>query len=168
MQNKFFLALLMVFVLSAPGMPQQAMGNKWVLAGQSDDLAVYIDSDSAKMVSETASKIWVKVVARSQRYKESLLKFRKQKGMPVDGYQNFAYTLESLEIECSSDQQRSLETADYDMNDHKLSESFPLSNWRHLSPDTMAASIAVALCRQHAVSNTWWWDYPEHQSHDEE
>ena len=165
--KKFFLGSLIFFVLLAAGLPQQAIGGGWVLAGKSDDFVVYLDSDSSKMVSETTSKIWVKVVAKSKRYKESVLKFRKQNGLPVDRYQNYAYTLESLEIECSTDQQRSLETADYDVNDNKISESFPISGWRHLSPGTVAAAIAVALCRQHAVSNTWWWDYPEHQSHDE-
>ncbi|MEE9911368.1 MAG: hypothetical protein K4571_06550 [Deltaproteobacteria bacterium] len=165
--KKFFLGSLIFFVLLAAGLPQQAIGGGWVLAGKSDDFAVYLDSDSAKMVSETTSKIWVKVVARSQRYKDGLLKFRKQKSLSVEGYQNYAYTLESLEFECSTDQQRTLETADYDNNDVRISQSFPLSNWRHLSPGTVAASIAVALCRQHAVSNTWWWDYPDHQSHDE-
>lgn len=143
------------------------MGGGWVLAGQTDDFAVYLDSDSAKMISETTSKIWVKVVPESQRYKESVLKFRKQNGLSVDGYQDYAYTMESLEIECSADRQRSLETADYDANDRKISESFPISGWRHLSEDSIAASIAAPLCRRHAVSNTWWWDYPEHQNHDE-
>ncbi len=157
----------LLFVLSVLGFPHQAMGGGWVLVGQSDDFAVYLDSDSAKMISETTSKIWVKVVAKSKRYKESVLKLRKQNGLPVDRYQKYAYTLESLEIECSTDRQRSLETADYDVNDNKISESFPISGWRHLSQDTIAASIAAPLCRQHAESNTWWWDYPEHQNHDE-
>lgn len=92
---------------------------------------------------------------QSQRYKEDFLKIRKQNGLSVDGYQDYAYTMESLEIECSADRQRSLETADYDVNDRKISESFPISGWRHLSEDSIAASIAAPLCRQHAVSNTW-------------
>lgn len=166
--KKFFLGLLMLFVLSVLSLPQQAIGSGWVLIEQSGDFAVYLDSESAKMVSETSSKILVKVVAKSQRYKEGLLQFRKQKGMSVGGYQNFAYTLESLEVECSRDEHRVLETADYDINDNRLSDSFPVSEWRHLSPKTIIAYIAVALCRQHAESNYWWWDYPAHQSHDEE
>lgn len=105
---------------------------------------------------------------QSQRYKKDFLKIRKQNGLSVDGYQDYAYTMESLEIECSADRQRSLETADYDINDRKISESFPISGWRHLSEDSIAASIVAPLCRQHAVSNTWWWDYPEHQNHDED
>lgn len=166
--KKFFLGSLILFVLSVLSLPQQAMGSGWVLAEQNDDFAVYLDKDSAKMISETSSKIWVKVAAQSQRFKEGILQFRKQKGMSVDGYQNFAYTLESLEIECSRDQHRTLETADYDINDNKLSDSFPISEWRHLSPNTIVSSIAVALCRQHFESGYWWWDYPAHQSHDEE
>lgn len=166
--RKFFWGLSILFLLVVLCFPRQVIAGNWVLVGQNDDFAVYLDSGSAKMVSETSSKILVKIAAKTQHYKDGLLKFRKQKNMPVDGYQNFSYTIESLEIECSEDEHRTLETADYDINENKLSSSFPISEWRHLSPDTIVASIAVALCRQHAENDYWWWDYPEHESHDEE
>lgn len=166
-QFRTSLILFILFILSLLGLPQRALGDNWIFLGQNDDFAVYVDGGSAKEVSETASKVWTKVVAKSQQYKKNLLQFRQQQGLPVDGYDNFAYTLDSVEIECSMDEHRTLETSDYDSSDRKLSASFPISDWLHTSPGTPIAAIAKAICRQHAESGYWWWDLPEHQSRDE-
>lgn len=156
---------MLLFVLSLPPL---AMGGEWVLVGQNDDFAVYLDSESTKMISETSSKVLVKIASRSRRYREGFVQFLKRKGLSVDGYRDFAYTIESLEMECSNDEHRILETADYDINGRKLGDSFPVSPWHHTSPNTIVAPIAAAVCSQHAESNYWWWDHPAHQSHEEE
>ena len=158
--KRFGYGLAVLFALSILGLPQWAMGDNWVILGQNDDFAIYFERGSAKEASKTTYIVWTKVVAKTQSYKENILQSRRQEGLPIDGYENFAYRLDSAEIECSRGQYRPLSTSDYDASDHKLSVAFPISGWLDISPDTSIAVAAQATCRQRAESGYKWWDLP--------
>ncbi|PKN60906.1 MAG: hypothetical protein CVU53_00655 [Deltaproteobacteria bacterium HGW-Deltaproteobacteria-11] len=160
---------LVIFILLALfSLPPAAAGAPWDLLGQDDDYAIYFDEGSITLISDTASKVWIKVVPKGREYKEDILKSRKDQGLTVEGYENYAYRTESVEIECTLERHRVLETADYDGNDRKLSASFSVSGWRETRPGTPYESLAKVICRQHSEEDYWWDNYPAHQSHEEE
>jgi hypothetical protein len=162
MKTLFIFILLALFSL-----PPAAAGAPWDLLGQDDDYAIYFDEGSITLISDTASKVWIKVVPKGREYREDILKSRKERGVTVEGYENFAYRMESVEIECALKRHRVLETADYDGNDRKLSASFPVSGWRETRPGTPYESLAKVICQQHSEKDYWWDNYPAHQSHEE-
>jgi hypothetical protein len=159
-------AILVFFALFS--LPSAAAGAPWDLLGQDDAYAVYFDEGSLTLISDTASKVWIKVVPKGREYREDILKSLKQRGLAVEGYENFAYRMESVELECALQRHRVLETADYDGEDRKLNASFPVSEWRETRPGTPYASLAKVICRQHGEEGDWWNKYPEHQSHEEQ
>lgn len=160
---------IVIFILLALfSMPPAAAGAPWDLLGQDDVYAVYFDEGSLTLISDTASKTWIKVVPKGREYKEVILKSLKERGLTVEGYENFAYRMESVEMECALERHRVLETADYDGKDRKLNASFPVSEWRETRPGTPYASLAKVICRQHSEEDYWWDNYPAHQSHEEE
>ncbi|MFH1080584.1 MAG: surface-adhesin E family protein [Pseudomonadota bacterium] len=160
--------LVMIILLAFFSWPSVAAGTPWDLLGQDDVYAVYIDEGSMTLISDTASKVWIKVVPKGRDYKEDILKSRKEEGLTAEGYENYAYRIESVEIECALERHRVLETADYDGNDCKLSTSFPVSGWRETRSGTPYASLAKVICQQHSEEDDWWDHYPAHQSHEEE
>ena len=159
-------AILILFALFA--LPSAAAGTPWGLLGQDGVYAIYVDESSLTLISDTASKVWIKVVPKGREYKEDILKSLKHRGLAVEGYENFAYRMESVELECALQRHRVLETADYDGEDRKLNALFPVSEWRETRPGTPYASLAKVICRQHGEEGDWWNKYPEHQSHEEQ
>ncbi|MGZ6220093.1 MAG: surface-adhesin E family protein [Syntrophales bacterium] len=148
--------------------PSIAVGERWVLLGENDACAFYIDVGSVKLVSDTSSKAWIKVVPKTQELKEDILKSRTEQGLDVKGYENFAYRMESVEVQCALEKHRILETSDYDGTDRKIGASFPISEWKQTQPDTFYYSFAKGICEEHSTEGYWWWDYKDHDSHDEE
>ena len=161
-------ALVIVILLALFSLPPAAVGAPWDLLGQDDVYAIYFDEGSMMLISDTASKVWIKVIPKGRAYKEEILKSLRERGLTVEGYENFAYRMESVELECSLARHRVLETADYDGNDLKLSASFPVSGWRETRPGTPYESLAKVICRRHSEEGYWWNNYPAHQSHEEE
>ena len=160
---------MVIFILLALfSLPPAAAVASWDLLGQDDDYAIYFDARSITLISDTASKVWIKVVPKGKGYKEDILKSRKEQGLTVEGYKNYAYRMEAVEIECALERHRVLETADYDGTDLKLSTSDSISVWKETQPGTPYAALAKVICRQHSEENYWWDNYPAHQSHEEE
>ncbi len=160
---------IVIFILLVLfSLPLTAAGASWDLLGQDDDYAIYFDKGSITLISDSASKVWIKVVPKGREYKEDMLKSRKEQGLKVEGYKNYAYRMEAVEIECALERHRVLETADYDGTDLKLSASSSISVWKETRPATPYASLAKVICRQHSDEDYWWDKYPEHQSHEEE
>jgi len=149
-------------------LPSVAVGESWRLLGEDDIYAVYIDQTSITMISNTNSKIWVKVVPKGRKFIESVLQFRKKLGLPTKGYESFAYLMESVEIDCALGKHRILETVDFGSNDHKISSSFPIFDWTNTQPNTPYDSLAKLICRQHSFADDWWEGYHDHQSDKEE
>ena len=148
--------------------PFDAAGAPWNLLGQDDDYAIYFDARSITLISDTASKVWIKVVPKGRKYKEDTMKSRKDQGLTVEGYKNYTYRMEAVEIECALERHRVLETADYDGTDLKLSASDSISVWRDTIIGTPYATLAKVICSQHSNEDYWWDKYPEHQNHEEE
>ena len=143
-------------------------GASWGLLGQDDVYAIYVDEGSITLISDTASKVWIKVVPKRRDVKEGILKSRRVQGVTVKGYETFAYRMESVEIECALERYRVLETADYDENDRKLSASFPIAGWSVTGPVTPYDSLAKLMCQEHSEDSYWWDACPDHQSHEEQ
>ena len=58
---------LVIFILLALfSLPPTAAGAPWDLLGQDDVYAIYIDEGSIKLISDTASKIWIKVIPKGR------------------------------------------------------------------------------------------------------
>jgi len=148
--------------------PPAAVGEPWRLLGEDNVYAIYIDVGSITLISDTASKVWLKVVPKEREFIESVLKSRKEQGLAIKGYENFAYRMESVEIECSLEKHRLLETADFDGTDQKIGASFPISGWKQTQPQTPYYSLTKLICKEHSEEGYWWGGYPDHQSHDEE
>ena len=166
---KMNMKTMVIFILLALfSLPLAAAGASWDLLGQDDDYAIYFDNGSTTLISDTASKVWIKVVPKGKGYKEDILKSRKEQGLTVEGYKNYAYRMEAVEIECALERHRVLETADYDGTDLKLSSAASISAWRETRPGTPYASLAKVICRQHSEEDYWWDKYPAHESHEEE
>ena len=165
MNMKVPVILLWVALFSWPSI---AVGEPWVLLGEDNVYAIYIDVGSIKLVSSTSSKAWLKVVPKGQELKEDILTSRKEQGLELKGYESFAYRMESTEVECALEKHRILETSDYDGTDQKIGASFPISEWKQTQPNTPYYSLANAICKEHSKEGYWWWDYPDHESHDEE
>ena len=163
MKTMIIFILLALFLL-----PLTAAGASWDLLGQDDDYAIYFDESSITLISDSASKVWIKVVPKGKGYKEDILKSRKEQGLTVEGYKNYSYRMEAVEIECALERHRVLETADYDGTDLKLSSASSISVWRETLPGTPYAFLAKVICQQHSEEDYWWDKYPAHQSHEEE
>ena len=148
--------------------PSIAVGDPWVLLGEDNVYAIYIDVGSITLVSDTSSKSWLKVVPKVQELKEDILQSRKEQRLEVKCYENFAYRMESTEVECALEKHRILETSDYDGTDQKIGASFPVSEWKQTQPDTPYNSLAKAICKEHSKEGYWWCDYSDHKSHKEE
>ena len=160
---------IVIFILLVLfSLPLTAAGAPWNLLGQDDDFAIYFDKGSITLISDSASKVWIKVVPKGMDFKYDILKSRKEQGLTVEGYKNYAYRMEAVEIECALERHRVLETADYDGTDLKLSTSDSISVWKETQPGTPYAALAKVICRQHSEENYWWDNYPAHQSHEEE
>ena len=142
---------MVIFILLALfSLPPAAAVASWDLLGQDDDYAIYFDARSITLISDTASKVWIKVVPKGKGYKEDILKSRKEQGLTVEGYNNYAYRMEAVEIECALERHRVLETADYDGTDLKLSASGSISIWRETQSGTPYATLTKVICRQHS------------------
>jgi hypothetical protein len=159
-------AILLCLVLFS--WPSIAVGGHWGLLGEDNVFAVYVDEGSITLISDTASKVWLKIVPKGRGFIEDVLKSRKEQGLDVKGYENFAYRMESVEVECALEKHRILETADYDGTDQKIGASFPISGWKQTQPNTPYDSVTKLICREHSEEDYWWGDYPDHESHEEE
>ena len=163
MKTMFIFMLLALFLL-----PSAAAGASWDLLGQDDDYAIYFDKSSTTLISDTASKVWIKVVPKGRDYKGDIMKSRKEQGLTVEGYKDYAYRMEAVEIEGALERHRVLETTDYDGADLKLSSATSISVWKETRPGTPYASLTKVICRQHSEEDYWWDKYPSHESHEEE
>lgn len=160
--------VLMIFGLAAPGVVGTLQAESWQMFWENDDYAISFDEDSIIILSDVSAKVWCKTVAKSDKYRDFVIQFRREEGLPTAGFDQYAYTLSSEEVSCDRDRSRTLEEEDYAANDKKIFAAFPLTSWSAIHPDTPYALLLKVLCESVDQQGYWWTADPTHESHDEE
>jgi len=124
------------------------------------DYTVHADAESTRTTSQTTVRVWCRTTARTDRYRAFVAEVRKEGGWPVEGYERYAYTLSTEEINCMNTTYRNFSSTDYDLSDRQLGAVFPVVPWRHVERDSTYYYLARDVCG--AVGEMGYWNFKEH------
>ncbi len=97
---------------------------RWRLLGTSTNgQENYVDVKSVEFPGKAPARLWVKTVNK-----------------------NKAYTDQFFEIDCPTRRINLTSTAQYDKDEHSLSNSQAISGWQRIVPDTMGEQLYSGMC----------------------
>jgi len=136
------------------GFSAKAYAREWTLFVKDDLFLHYYDQENMKTTPKKILQVLIKVVPKSQKGKDLLLAVRKEKMFLMGGYEDYAYTVTALEINCPDKMKAVLESSDFNHKGHVLDTvRDPLSTlrrrWIQIDSDSYPESFYhKALCKK--------------------
>jgi hypothetical protein len=161
--GRLYAPLLIFFLISLSSLPSVSSQNepkpewKYVITSEDDNQVweTYYDSKSTERTAKGTIKVWLKQMPitkteeERQRVVSSIIQNRKLNRMSISGYDKFAYSLTSIEFDCSKKAGRSVSIRDYDDSDKLLgSNTLPAQvPFAPVPEGSMARIVLNAVCK---------------------
>lgn len=137
-------ALLLIVVTAC----SDAGAAEWTLFVEDHAFKHSYDKQSIVHLPEKLIRVAVKVDPKGKEGRDFLLKVRQQIGLPLDGYENYGFSLTIMEIDCANKRKRILQSDDYNKKGEELDTvSSPNPKWADISPDSIHGLYQKALCK---------------------
>ena len=128
--------------------PVQALAANWVeLATTPTGLETYYDADSFERINADLIQITIKWV-HNEASKRQTIEVRRQSRLPVDRYEDLAYSVSSPVLDCWGKQSRSTGFVDYDASGQEIGRLVQTPTWvpwARLSPNPPDQEICRRL-----------------------
>ncbi|MFQ5596761.1 MAG: surface-adhesin E family protein [Nitrospiria bacterium] len=138
-----FLLALMLPNLAA------AAEKEWVLFVKDKLFDHYYDRASMNWLPEGIIQVIVKVEPRGKEGYDLLMGVRKQKGFLMGGYEDYAYTLKAIEIDCPEKTRNILDQSDYGKAGNLLDSVRAMRRkWTPIAAESIDDFYHKALCKK--------------------
>lgn len=127
---------------------QDAWGAEWTSFVQDKAFTHSYDKKSIALLSDRIVRVAVKVDPKGKEGRDFLLKIRRQIGLPLEGYENYGFSLTVMEIDCVNSRKRILQSDDYNQKGEQLDALAPANpRWAEIKPDSVHGLYQKALCK---------------------
>ena len=139
--------LLSLFILFV-GFHQDADAAEWTPFVEDKAFKHSYDKQSIAHLPNRMIRVAIKVDPKGKEGRDFLLKVRQQIGLPLDGYENYGFSLTVMEIDCANQRKRILQSDDYTKKGEQLDTvSSPNPKWAEISPESIHGLYQKALCK---------------------
>lgn len=109
----------------------------------------YYDKISMNRLPQGIIQLVVKVAPRGKKGFDLLMGVRKQKGFLMGGYENYAYTLKAIEINCRNKTRNTLDHSDYNDQGALLDSVRAVRRrWVEIAPESIDDFYHKAICKK--------------------
>ncbi len=144
---KIIIVLLSLFASFAAVHPD-AKAAEWTPFVEDKAFKHSYDKQSIAHQANAMIRVAVKVDPKGKEGRDLLLKVRQQIGLPLDGYENYGFSLTVMEIDCANKRKRILQSDDYTKKGEQLDTvSSPNPKWAEISPESIHGLYQKALCK---------------------
>lgn len=121
----------------------------WKYITESRDTIYYYDPKSIIRPSKNIVRAWIKVVL-TEEGRDREIQIRKERGLPIKGFENYDHEKSLKEIDCSGKRLRTISFAMYDTEGNVIdSFSFPPNGeWNYIVPESIGEAFHESLCPQ--------------------
>ena len=127
--------------------PGAALSATWVeLAITPTGLEAYYDAESFERINAELIQITVKWI-HSEASRQRTIEVRRQSRLPVEGYEDLAYSLSTPVLDCSGKQSRSTGFVDYNSAGKEIGRLAQTSTWVPWAQRSPTVTPDQELCR---------------------
>ena len=121
-------------------------GADWKPVGKdADDCQWFYEGATVRHLPERKALVWLKRMVNSER-RERAVRERKKDGLPVEGYDRWAYELGLMELDCKEATIRQLSVSDYDRNEKLLKSRAIGENVNSVTRDSIGEAVLNLIC----------------------
>lgn len=122
---------------------------EWIEFSSNEYYDSYYDKSRLYQTSAGVWRVLKKDVIRSEKGRDFFIKKRREKGLPLKGYENLEYALTLCEINCQKMQFRLLSLAEYSSSGVELmkTSSDMVSKWIHIPSGSVVYLLQNAVCK---------------------
>ena len=142
-QVVLFLLLFLLFAVH-----RKAGAAEWTLFVEDQAFKHSYDKQSIAHLPNAMIRVAIKVDPKGKEGRDFLLKVRHEMGLPLDGYENYGFSLTIMEIDCANKRKRILQNDDYSKKGEELDTlSSPNPKWVEINPNSIHGLYHKALCK---------------------
>ncbi len=139
--------LLSLFILFV-GFHPDAKAAEWTPFVEDQAFKHFYDKQSIAHLPNQMIRVAIKVDPKGKEGRDFLLKIRQQIGLPLEGYENYGFSLTVMEIDCANKRKRILQSEDYNKKGEQLdTQSSPNPKWAEIHPNSVHGLYQKALCK---------------------
>ena len=144
-RSTWFLAL---FILLG-GFYSIAAAAEWTLFVEDQAFKHYYDKQSIFHSPKGLVRVAIKVDPKGKEGRDFLLNVRKQMGLKLEGYEDYGFSLDVMEIDCAHHAKRILQSDDYNSKGEQLDTVAPRNpKWVPIVPDSVHGLYQKFFCKQ--------------------
>ncbi|HZR46536.1 MAG TPA: surface-adhesin E family protein [Candidatus Manganitrophaceae bacterium] len=145
--KKIILWLLFLFLLF-PGPYQNAGAAEWTPFVEDQAFKHFYDKQSIAHLKNGIVRVAIKIDPKGKEGRDFLLKVRERIGLSLDGYENYGFSLDVMEIDCPNKRKRILQSDDYNKKGEQLDTvSSPNPKWVEINPDSVHGLYHKVFCK---------------------
>ena len=114
---------------------------------EAEDMKFYYDEDSIKHLSESIVQARIREMYVNDSGKQEIIEIRKGHGLPTEGFENFKFTVEIWEINCTDKMHKLLFVEYYNNKNSMLDSNYSDSgNWSPIVTNSAGGKLYEILC----------------------
>lgn len=139
-----FIVLFVFSLLGGPG--SESHGADWKPVGKdANDCQWFYDGTTVRYLPERKALVWLKRMVNDKQ-REIAVRERKKDGLPIEGYDRWAYELGLMELDCKEVTIRQLSVSDYDRNEKLLKSRAIGENVNGVTRDSIGEAVLNLIC----------------------
>ena len=122
---------------------------EWTLFVQDQGFKHFYDRQSIFHPTKEIIRVAIKVDPKGKEGRDFLLNVRKEIGLTLEGYENYAFSVTIMEIDCENHVKRILQSDDYNQKGELLDAvSSPNQKWAPIAPESVHGLYEKVLCKK--------------------
>src|SRR5579884_2961393 len=139
-----FIAFFILFVL----FHATAQAAEWTLFVEDQAFKHFYDKQSIFHSPTGLVRVAIKIDPKGKEGRDFLLNIRKQMGLKLEGYQDYGFSLDVMEIDCAGHSKRILQSDDYNSKGEQLDTLSPRNpKWVQVTPDSVHGLYEKFFCK---------------------
>ena len=127
-----------------------AIADDWKYVIESKYSLQYYNPENIAYPSTGIVRGWLKIVP-TEEGKEWEIQRRKEKGLPIKGFENYDHEMELEEVDCSAKRIRLLSSVFYDTRGNVIDSFSGKGEWDHVVPESIGEAIYESMCSKWQV-----------------
>lgn len=146
--KRTFLWLFSLFILLGRLHPG-AEAAEWTPFVEDKAFKHFYDKQSIFHSSKGLVRVAVKIDPKGKEGRDFLMTVRKKIGLPLEGYENYGFSLTVMEIDCPGQQKRILQSDDFNVKGELLDNVSPQNpKWVQIAPESVHGLYQRVLCKK--------------------
>ncbi len=126
-----------------------AAAAEWTLFVEDQGFKHFYDKQSIFHSSKGLVRVAIKVDPKGKEGRDFLLNVRKKMGLKLEGYENYGFSLDVMEIDCANHAKRILQSDDFNAKGELLDTvSSQNPKWAQIAPDSVHGLYQKFFCKK--------------------